>query len=579
MRKIYLKTPPDQLSKKYSIPTRSSQSHHLSHIEMKGTKTYSLLGVSKKKYSSEKRILLGISALGKTILTLGVGLISKSLRDDWKTFWSGKRIVAVYKVSSNESIIISTTSKECQRDSPQASSSVLEFQRKSLKQISIEEQKKPSIDEAAEDNQERKVLELPQSNEKSLSKDPFIEANHLRNSLYVKAVPLIEQGKFNDLPKASAGRTRVYFPDNLPIVLKQSGSPANQIRFDQMKQAKEICSANNYSHVVIPNARLHGDFIIESRLPIRQNHNTKEEIGFYLEHQEELTSAVEQFTGFLCQAKVFDITGNTSDKYSTMSEVPIGRYDNVAMYVENGVGKIGLIDLEGFKPGPQNAGNACLEAIRLFPHHFETIILAAKKFDPKIEDYRKALEIERISVLEYFENAYQKHVNFIQQKNIDFNNPIEFDEISLGRVEKIYSVLEGVFLKENVDPYFKGYLGEKPEEALELFRKIAYPKILKDITTLISKILEWKLGRIGGKVSSLPQLASLRTLEIDYSGQINNLIASRLDMLKFSGDFMAENFAGKIITTILAEMANGGEIAYYNPSFGVGDYARRCVFC
>ena len=127
-------------------------------------------------------------------------------------------------------------------------------------------------------------------------------------------------------------------PDNLPIVLKQSGSPENRKRFNKMKQAREICDESNYPHLVIPTARIHGNFIIESRLPIMKDHNMKVQIGFYLDNVEKFTEAVEEFTGFLCQARLYDITGGTNDAYSTLSAVPIGRYDNVAMYLEKGVG-------------------------------------------------------------------------------------------------------------------------------------------------------------------------------------------------------------------------------------------------
>lgn len=98
----------------------------------------------------------------------------------------------------------------------------------------------------------------------------------------------------------------------------------------------------------------------------------------------------------------------------------MGRYDNVPMYLENGIGKLGLIDLEVFYPEhlSEDCFRSCQEAIRLFPHHLETIIHAAKKFDSNIEKSRKELEEERDCVLEYFNKVYQVHLDFIKEKKL-----------------------------------------------------------------------------------------------------------------------------------------------------------------
>lgn len=619
MKNIYINKPSDELSKNYSTPTHSKQSKKLPQTKIKGSISYDLHGISNKKYSPSSRVLLGVSSLGKTLVTLGIGpIISKSLREDWKTFWKGKRIVAVYKVSPNVSITIPAVPSEAKSQNQvsvevpkkieesktdESSNLAVPSETKSQSQVSDESPKMverslsdeaPPISVVQRDTTSQvsdEMVERSQSDDVTIKKDePLKEPRHLlRNSLFIKAVPYIDEKKFFNLPRATSGRTRVFFPDDLPIVLKQSGSPANQKRLDQMGQARDICDASNYSHVVIPNARIHGNFIIESRLPIRKNHDTKEEIGFYLENREELTSAIEQFTGFICQSELDDITGKTNDKYSTLSKVPIGRYDNVVMYVEEGVGKIGLIDLEGFKPGAQDAKNvryACLEAVRLFPHHLETIILAAKEFSPEIENFRKTLEYERTYTLEYFEKAYQKHLNFIQQKNIDFTNPIALDEISHSLKEKMQSVIESEMRKEHEEPYFKGCLGENPNEALRLFNEVAFPQILEDISTFMTELLKGKLEYIGGKdvITSYSELTSLRTLEFNYHTDtyrdLKRLIASKLDMLIFDSKHMAEGFVEEtVIIPVLKELEKSGEIAYYNPSFGIGGYAVHCIFC
>ena len=110
--------------------------------------------------------------------------------------------------------------------------------------------------------------------------------------------------------------------------------------------------------------------MIESRLPIFGD--TKMGIGFYLDHLEQMTEAVKELTGFLCQAALPDIAGNTNDPFSILSTVPIGRYDNAIMFLDDlKQGKIGLLDLESFsrraKIHPQAVLGACQTVMQLFP--------------------------------------------------------------------------------------------------------------------------------------------------------------------------------------------------------------------
>jgi len=356
-----------------------------------------------------------------------------------------------------------------------------------------------------------------------------------------------------------------------------------------MREGREICDESNYSHLVIPTARIHGDFIIESRLPIMKDHDTKVQIGFYLDHVEQLTEAVEEFTGFLCQGELYDITGRTKDAYSTLSKVPIGRYDNVAMYLEKGIGKLGLVDLEFFYPKSKNEQRkvflACQEAIRLFPHHLEAIVHAAKKFDPSIENHRKKLEEERDCVLEYFKKAYQKHLDFVKQKNIDLTDPVKFADISQNRRDKIKEAIEVVIQKEHKDGWFENCLGETPDVTMKLFNEAAFPEILDAILKFITYLLEAHLKYHGGSVaiSSYSKLVSARTLNFSYGSRgyddLGKLITSKLNMLIFKYKHKKIQFASEIIDAILKELENGKEIAYYNPSFGVGGYATHCIFC
>jgi hypothetical protein len=312
----------------------------------------------------------------------------------------------------------------------------------------------------------------------------------LSYALLVKAKPYVDDpSNLKDVPLAYSGKTRVYLPTELPIVLKQSGSPANQKRFDQMRQGRDICERSGYQRLVIPKARVYGDFIVESRLPITM-HGTKEQIGLYIDNRERFAVVVQEFTGFLCQSRFHDITGFTRDPYGTLSETPLGRYDNVALYLEEDQGKIGLIDLECFEPGCIRMQKGlcflkCRDAVHLFPYHLDEIMSVAKRFDPDIESYRGILERERAGALKRFKLAYEDHLEFIRKKGIRFEDPISFEKLGIARVEQLKKVIEEELRKENEDIGFRGCLGEKPDETLISFNEKAFPKILDAVYQLM----------------------------------------------------------------------------------------------
>lgn len=421
----------------------------------------------------------------------------------------------------------------------------------------------------------------------------------LSDSLFERAKPFIDTpGGYEDLPRAGSGITRVYFPPDLPIVLKESGPFSCKRRLKKMKEAMEICHNSGYQHLVIPTARTHGKFIIESRLPIMKNNDTREQIGLYLENIEKFTKAVEEFTGFLCQGLLDDITGGTNDAYAKLCRVPIGRYDNVAMYLEEGVGKLGLIDLERFYPRSRSeekrafsaceraegAFSACQQAIRLFPHHLDTIINAAKKFNPNIEKHREKLEEERNHVLEYFQKAYKNHLDFVKEKNIDLKNPIKFNEISQSRKEEIREVIEGLIQEQTERPSRENCLGENPDVTMKRFNEVAFPEIFDCTLKFIDDQLKKKLESLGGSaaISSYPKLVSARTLEFSYGSKayedLKELIASKLDMITLE-QWGKVSLASQIIDVILEELEKGKEIAHYNPSFGDGIRSKHLIFC
>lgn len=404
--------------------------------------------------------------------------------------------------------------------------------------------------------------------------------HYLLYALLEKAKPYLDDPyKLQYLPQALSGHTPVYLPSELPIVLKRCGFPKNQKRFDKMRQARNLCEINGYKHLVIPKARVYKNFIVESRLPISV-HRTKEQIGFYIENRERFADVVKEFTGFLCQSNIEDITGGNCNPFITLSNAPLGRYDNIALYLEGNQGKIGLIDLERFSPecsrGVGWCFSKCKDAIDLFPYHFDEIMSVAKKFDPYIEIHHQKLQLERDEALKRFKLTYEDHVKFIKEKGITIANPSEIVKITNVRKESIKEAMIAIIRNENE---------EESKKFIALFEK-SFPKILDLITDFLSEMINLKINSVKEPILFDYQLVSCRTLHFDISHKryeaLQKNVASNLDMMKIEGGEHEEAeaiFVSLIIQCVFKELATGQEIAYYNPRFGIGSYAKQCIFC
>jgi hypothetical protein len=89
--------------------------------------------------------------------------------------------------------------------------------------------------------------------------------------------------------------------------------------------------------------------------------------------------------------------------------------------------------------------------------------------------------------------------------------------------------------------------------------------------------------KANGDISTYAQLLSVRTLEFgdQYHAydKFKDSTSKSLEMLVFKNRLKSKWFLAFLLDVILKELEKGGEIAYYNPSFGYGGHARRCIFC
>ncbi len=388
---------------------------------------------------------------------------------------------------------------------------------------------------------------------------------------FVKGIKYIDQPeKLKNLPRAQNGKTKVYLPKELPIVLKHSGSPHNKYRLEQMKQAWSICVKSGYSHLVIPNARIHGQFIIERKLPFSFT-GTKEQIGLYIENKDSFTAAVKEFMGFFCQANLSDIL-HENDVYTHLISPSIlaGRYDNIPLYLEGDQGKIGLIDLETFHPRKTGLNLAqclhnCQNAILLFPFHVNEILEIAANFCPEISTKKAELEGLAEKTHYFFEKMYHHHLDFLQAKKITFEHPTTLPPITSEQKEEIKNSL---LLQLETD-----FDGSYKDKILEIIQE-NFITILESITNSLTSCLEEKKP-INESVDSNTKLLSLRTIifedepyckddwYVKLQVDLYKKIAQRVDFDDWETPF---NHAKHIIKIIFENLQKTDAIAFFGAS-------------
>jgi len=364
----------------------------------------------------------------------------------------------------------------------------------------------------------------------------------------------------------------IFFPKELSVVLKMSGSPKNQRRFCAMKEARDICDALQCTHLAVPTARVYKNFIVESRLPVGM-HDTKEQIGLYVEHVELFTPAIREFCLFLFHTQLDDITGDTDDPFQTLSSVPIGRYDNLPLYLEKQVAKIGLVDLEDFTAkcshdDPQWALKRSLHLVRLFPLHFEHILDIAKRFAPEIEHDLKKLQKERDATLAYFHKAYFSHRAFVEES-------CKTAVVSPQRKEKLVETILDTIRLAPHDPALQDCMEEVSEKKLLQLKTSAALKIVNGVLDFMQTLLTRKMKSQGGHLLATRTLIFGNKTEQKLYAELKKTIGNRLNL--DSLDIFALNIlVEKIIDALFTELARGKEIASYHPSFGP---FHKCLFC
>lgn len=228
-------------------------------------------------------------------------------------------------------------------------------------------------------------------------------------------------------PKAERGHIPVYFPLSIPgVVIKEANNP--KMRMTKMTEMRQLCKDLKLSHMTVPSAHLHRHpesahthYLIEKRLPLPSVH-WMSQIELYCENKDRFTDAVVEFTKIYCLTS-FDDLVQSGGGIAILSEAATLRTDNAPLYIEKGVGKMGLIDLEHWfleiKPDLTTFKHL-YDLASFFPHHCKEIIAAAESIGYGIlpETVRVKMGESAAKAIDGFNKIYFHYCSYLQKKGI-----------------------------------------------------------------------------------------------------------------------------------------------------------------
>jgi len=356
-----------------------------------------------------------------------------------------------------------------------------------------------------------------------------VKKHYLSSETYLLSKVFLENcSDLEKLPKATSGSAPVYFPPNLPVVFKKAGKIKSLSRFNTMCKLREFCEKKNYKFLKIPKANPYGEFIIEERLPIVE-FSQKRQVSLYSENKEKFSLAVKEFTQLLCYVDYPDIL-TSIHPYQKDLDIPLARYDNIPLFLENERGMIGLIDLEDVKIRETNLSREDLyqvakKAALLFPYHLEEIIHALKELFPEQEWDIASLTEEHSYTLNNFNKIYSDHICFILNKKSKCEIPF-VSEFRKSEIEK--SILEKI---DDLDQQVVSSIIKQLIDQIEIdLRKSTKKDLLFDESNI--------------------NLADSRTLTLPFKQK--------------ESFFLPDVIYSIIIKAILKELEKGNEICYYN---------------
>ena len=395
------------------------------------------------------------------------------------------------------------------------------------------------------------------------------------------------------MPRAEDGHTMVFLPQQMPeVVLKHSGREEAIKRFHEMQEVRSILDSQKSCHLVIPQANLYEDFLVEKRLPI--NVDSYANMELYLSNPTRFDEPVRELTRLFSKIYIRKLVIQVRNPLGHIHGVEdFVCYDNLPLYLveknEKIEGRIGLIDLEDFENSPSPQGLETL--VRIFPLHLEIVKEEASKL--KMEFNEGVLEAAAEKGKIYLQVGFTDHLRWLEQKNVDFNNiSSQPFQVSQEREKELTTILEQELLKLNQgvsdlhtgwEEYLqtKDFITENPEAVAKDLAAIILPLIITRINSLIKRHQNRQLSKLLGQKTTKAQLISFRSVEINRSQFYQDIdeALSEHEKIKFKSEYPSRestNISEQLACLILKNLVKGGEIFYFDPGHYSFRHRDRC---
>lgn len=205
----------------------------------------------------------------------------------------------------------------------------------------------------------------------------------LPRSPYPDYIQACKETRTRSMKMAEEGSTPVYFPMNLPVVLKEFGKPYVTLRFNNMLMTQRVIKKERCDHLVVAKARSYKKFLIEEELPI--NTNPYHNITLYENNRRLFETPVREMVRLFSKLYIDDLLLFVEvDNRECLNSI---RYENISFCLTTKKTKekiqqkieIALVDLEGVEQGRLSSNSKLKTLSTLFPFHLHVITNEADK--------------------------------------------------------------------------------------------------------------------------------------------------------------------------------------------------------
>lgn len=244
-------------------------------------------------------------------------------------------------------------------------------------------------------------------------------------------------------PTAGQTANSIWILDNPRVVVRtmcaMNTKKVLDNRMMKMDIARKICEVHNFDRLYVPKTKWVNNMIVEERLDQLGMSNWGN-MAVYYNHVDKFDIAVKQFLKFINIFKINDLIGKSDWLKGLWRVIP--RYDNIVLYIESGIGKIGLIDLEHLvvdnRHSPVDRIENLIVCVILFPFHYDIIIAGQNNS-------------ECINALKNYSDNCCQALSQTVGKQFEFYTNCDFKETIEDRIHKKANQIKVIMTDYSVD--------------------------------------------------------------------------------------------------------------------------------